>query len=153
MGSRHKLRHMPCETITTTLKGIMMSDLLQNSKASRKQRAILALMQYPTLEKAAQAVGVHPTTIRRWMQQPEFRDALVQARREVFSQATGRLQQATQLAVTTLIKTMADTNTSASTRVQASTATLSQAAKAVELEDIATRLMALEEAVKAKSIK
>lgn len=131
-----------------------MSDpLLQNLKTSRKQRAIIALLQYPTTDKAAEAVGVHPSTLRRWLRQPGFREALLQARREVFSQSMGRLQHAAQPAVTMLMRIMADTNTPASVRVRAIDTILSQAGKALEFEDIEGRVSLLEQVARAKLIK
>jgi hypothetical protein len=131
-----------------------MSDLLlQNLRTSRKQRAIIALLQYPTTEKAAEAVRRHPTTLRRWLREPEFREALLQARREEHSQSMGRLQHAAQPAVTMLLRIMADTNTPASVRVRAIGTILSQAAKALELEDIEGRVSSLEQVARTKSIK
>ena len=61
---------------------------------TRKTRALQALLQYGTKEKAAQEAGISVVTLWRWLKQPPFQEALHQARREAFSQSTGRLQQA-----------------------------------------------------------
>ena len=50
-------------------------------KRSRKQeQAIASLLREATLESAAQAVGVGESTLRRWLQQPEFHRAYRAAR-------------------------------------------------------------------------
>ena len=56
-----------------------------DSQGNRKDRAKLALLQHGSTEKAAEAVGIHPATLWRWMKQPEFQQALREARREAFS--------------------------------------------------------------------
>jgi len=131
-----------------------MSDpLLQILKTSRKQRAIIALLQCPTKEKAAEAAGVHPSTLRRWLQQPDFREDLRQAGREAHSQSMRRLQHAAQPAVTMLLRIMTDTTTPASVRVRAIATILSQGDKAFEYEDIEERVSLLEQVARAKLIK
>ncbi len=44
-------------------------------KQSRQDQYIVALLENPTLEKAAAAVGVSAVTLWRAMQQPEFMEA------------------------------------------------------------------------------
>src|ERR687886_540740 len=52
------------------------------SKWDRKrEQAILALLQEPTVEAAAKAVGVADVTLWRWMQQPDFQAEYRIARR------------------------------------------------------------------------
>src|SRR5690348_1263129 len=96
----------------------MTEKLIKNCKNSRKDRAILALLEHPTGEKAAEAVGVHPATLRRWLRQAEFREALRQARREKFLQSMGLLHLGTNAAVAHLMKLMRDPNQSGSTQVR-----------------------------------
>src|SRR5215472_11183176 len=54
---------------------------------------------------------------------------------------------ATSAAATTLLKTMVDPATPASVRVRATDSIFNHAAKAIEIEDIETRVAALEQAV------
>ena len=61
-------------------------------------------------------------------------------------QAIARLQQASGVAVSTLLKLMVDPTTPASTRARAADSILDHGAKAIELEDIEARLAALEQA-------
>jgi transposase-like protein len=118
-----------------------------NNRTNRKDRAILALLEHPTLEKAAEAVGVHPSTLRRWLKQAEFQEALRQARREKFLQAMGLLHLGTSAAAAHLLKIMRDPNQPGSTQIRAIDSLLNRVTKAIEIEDILARLTALEQRV------
>ena len=83
-------------------------------------------------------------TLWRWLKQPPFQEALHQARREAFSQSTGRLQQASSAAVSTLLRVMAGPDTPASSKVQASRSVIELSQKSFELEDMEIRLARLE---------
>ena len=111
---------------------------------TRKARAVQALLQYGTREKAAQEAGINVVTLWRWLKQPAFQEALRQARREAFFQSTGRLQQASSAAVSTLLRVMAGADTPASSKVQASRSVIELSQKSFELEDMETRLARLE---------
>ena len=72
-----------------------MNEKAQSPMRSRRQdQFILALLEHPTLEKAAAAVGVSDVTLWRSLQRPEFAEAYRKARREAFSQSVARLQHA-----------------------------------------------------------
>jgi hypothetical protein len=118
-----------------------------SSLGNRKTRAILALLQYGTKERAAEEVGVNVVTLWRWLKEPSFQDALRLARREAFSQSTGRLQQATSAAVTTLLRVMSGADSSASSKVQASRSVIDLAQKSFEVEDVLARLERLEKMI------
>jgi transposase-like protein len=122
----------------------MSDQSTKTPQTSRRDRAILALLENPTLEKAAEVVGVHPTTLRRWLRQPDFHQALQQARHEAFSQSMRRLQQGANPAVGTLFRIMADAGTPASSRVRAAQCVLELCRNNIELEDIEVRLARLE---------
>ena len=111
---------------------------------TRKTRALQALLQYGTKEKAAQEAGISVVTLWRWLKQPPFQEALHQARREAFSQSTGRLQQASSAAVSTLLRVMAGPDTPAGSKVQASRSVIELSQKSFELEDMEIRLARLE---------
>jgi hypothetical protein len=96
------------------------------------------------LEKAAEVVAVHPTTLRRWLRQPDFHQAVQQARHEAFSQSMRRLQQGANPAVGTLFRIMADAGTPASSRVRAAQCVLELCRNNIEFEDIEVRLARLE---------
>jgi uncharacterized protein YhjY with autotransporter beta-barrel domain len=117
---------------------------LAASLGTRKARAVAALLQHGTKEKAAQEAGVNVATLWRWSKQPEFKEALAQARREAFSQTTGRLQRAAPAAVQTLMRIMAGEENPASSKVAASRAVIELMQKSLELEDMELRLSRLE---------
>jgi hypothetical protein len=127
----------------------MTNESTKNCKSGRKDRAILALLEHSTMEKAAEAAGVHPTTLRRWLRQPEFQEALRQARREKFLQAMGLLHLGTGAAVAHLMKLMRDPNQPGSTQIRAIDSLLNRVAKAIEIEDVLARITALERLVAA----
>jgi hypothetical protein len=85
----------------------------------------------------------------RWQRQPEFQTAYREARRAAFGQSIAKLHQMSSAAVSTLGKVMVDPGTPASTKVWAAEAIIAHSAKAVEIEDIETRVTELERAAEA----
>jgi len=116
-----------------------------SKKKWRRQQLILAMLQQPTLQKAAASTGISEVTAWRIRQTPEFQREYLQARREAVSQSLARLQQGSGAAASTLFKIMVDPNTPASTRVQAASRILEHAKRAVELEDLELRVHQLEQ--------
>jgi hypothetical protein len=84
-------------------------------------RIILALLEQPTLERAAAALDMSKATLWRWTQKPEFATAFREARRDAFSQSLARLQHAANVAVNTLLRVMTDREAPAASRVRALT--------------------------------
>jgi hypothetical protein len=115
----------------------------------KKEEAIIALLSHRTIDEAANAIGIAPRTMLRWLQIPEFRAEYLKARREVVSQALARLQQATGAAGVTILKLMSDPNVPAAVKFRAAEGVFALALKGIEVEDIDARLAALEEAAKA----
>jgi hypothetical protein len=76
----------------------------------------------------------------------QFDQAYRKARRTAFGQGTARLQQSANAAVSTVLRVMVDQNTPASTKLRAADLVLTHGAKAIELEDIESRLSELERA-------
>ena len=112
----------------------------------KKEEAIAALLTQRNMEEAARAIGIGANTLLRWLQVPEFKDAYRKARRDAYSQAMARIQQACGAAVSTLLKVMVDPNTPASSKVRAADSILDHSAKAIEIEDIEARISELERA-------
>src|SRR5687768_1104504 len=72
-------------------------------KLSRTQeRAILALLQEPTVAAAAEACGVGEATLARWLRLPAFQAEYRAARRQVVEHGLSQLQQLTSEAAATL---------------------------------------------------
>ena len=105
---------------------------------------IVALLEHPTQEKAAAALGISTVTLWRSMQKPEFAKAYRKARREAFSQSVARLQQASNAAVGTLLRVMTDREAPAASRVRAADVVLQSSLRGMEMEDIEARVSELE---------
>ena len=114
-------------------------------KLTRKQEALIsALLTAPSLAAAAQQAGLSEVTAWRWLKDATFQAAYREARRAVVQHAITQVQQATGEAVETLRSVMQDAEAPASARVSAAKAVLETAVKAVELEDLEARIVALE---------
>jgi hypothetical protein len=118
-----------------------------SKKVRQREQLVLALLQQPSLEKAAASIGISTVTAWRISKTREFKKEYRSARGEAFSQSLGRLQQASGAAVSTLLKVMVDKTTPPASRVRAADRVLDHAAKATELENIEARLAELERAV------
>ena len=118
-----------------------------SKKERQREQLILALLQQPGLERAAASIGISTVTAWRVSKTVEFQDEYRRARREAFSQAIARMQQASGAAVSTLIKVMADKDAPPASRVRAADCLLDRATKAIELEDVDARVAELERAI------
>jgi hypothetical protein len=117
------------------------------AKFGRKQEeAIAALLSHRGIEEAARASGVGYKTLLRWLEIPEFQQRYLEARRKAVQQAIARLQQATGAASLTVLKLMTDPSVPPAVRLRAAECVFVQAIKGIEIEDIETRLAALEQA-------
>ena len=121
-----------------------------NSRLHSLEKKYLQLATAGKKDEAAKAVGIAPNTLLKWMKDPEFDAAYREARRAASSQATARLQQGTSAAATMILKVMIDPGTPASVKVRAAEAILNHSAKAIEIEDIESRLSELERSAKSK---
>ncbi len=110
-----------------------------------QHRAIIALIEQPTVAEAAKVAAVHRATIYRWLQEDsDFRGAYQRARRDVFSAAVSRLQQISSEAVEVLREVMNDQSQQGASRVGAAKAVLDYAVKATEQHEVIERIERLE---------
>ena len=121
-----------------------MNDPKGGLPLKKHDQYILALMEYPSHQKAASALGISEVTLWRSMKQPEFAEAYRKARREAFSQSVARLQHASNAAVGTLLRVMTSPEASPSSRVRAAEVVLTNALRGIEVEDIEARVAKLE---------
>ena len=113
-------------------------------KRSRQaEAAITALLACPTIEAAAEQVGIAPATLRRWLAEDDFQRRYRAARRQVVEQAVAGLQQAAGEAVSALRRNL--TSGVPAAEIAAAKAIIDQAVKGVELVDLAARIEALEQ--------
>ncbi len=116
------------------------------AKQDRKRELFIAfLLTEPNIRAASKKAGIGEATGWRWLQDPDFQKNYHDARRMAVSQAIAQLQQASSQAVATLQAVMQDEGATPSSRVTAARTTLEMALKAIELDDLATRVEKLEQ--------
>ncbi|NIN91585.1 hypothetical protein GTO36_01020 [bacterium] len=113
----------------------------------KKQEAIAALLTQPTIKEAAKSAGVGEKTLWRWLQNEEFRESYCDAKRRVVEEGISRLQQVCGEAVETLKEIMRDQEKPPSSRVTASRIILEMAVKALEVQDLTSRVEKLEKTI------
>lgn len=116
-----------------------------NKLSRKKEQAIIALLEAPTVKEAAEMVKINPATLYKWMTLPEFEAAYRKTRHEAMGSAIARLQQASNEAVDTLREVMGDQEATPASRVTAARAVLELGLRATELELVDERLARLEE--------
>src|SRR5687768_3126963 len=114
----------------------------------KQERTIIALLNEPSIQKAAAAAEVGERTIYDWLKEETFSAEYRRARRDAFSQAIGMCMRYSPLASNTLAKIASDANAPASARVSASSALLKFSREGIELEDLEVRVKLLEQATK-----
>jgi hypothetical protein len=92
------------------------------------------------------AIPMERAVLLRWLEVPEFQQRYLEARRKAVQQAIARVQQATGAASLTVLKLVTDPNVPPAVRLRAAECVFVQAIKGIEIEDIETRLAALEQA-------
>ena len=116
------------------------------SKYERTKHAVIeALLTQRNLEEAARAAGISKQTLNRYLKRPDFQADYREARRAVVSQSRARLQQATPVAVSALLKVVVDPNTPPAARVRAADCVLKHATEALQQEDMLVRIETLEQ--------
>jgi hypothetical protein len=112
----------------------------------KKEDAIVALLAHRTTDEAARAVGIGVATLLRWQKEPEFDAAYLAAKRAAYKQAIARLHHLSSAAVSILGKVALDPTTPPAVKVRAADSILNHTQKAIETEDVLSRLAALEQA-------
>jgi hypothetical protein len=110
----------------------MKSDL---KKSQQRERLIAALLQNPTLEKAAEAAGISVATAWRIRRTEEFEEGFRVARRQAFRQSQARAQFAANNALSVLLRIMMDPSATAQSRVRAAAEVINQARVATNEDD------------------
>ncbi len=126
--------------------GAQENDDLHHGLTAPQERAIIALLNEQSISRAAAVAEVGQRTLYRWLRQPEFSRAYREARREAFGQAIALTQRYAPLAVNTLAQVMMDDGAPTSSKVAAATTILRFGREGIELDDLAARVDALEQA-------
>ncbi|MHA1568425.1 MAG: hypothetical protein ACTSXZ_03060 [Alphaproteobacteria bacterium] len=116
----------------------------QEKIPAQQDKAILALIEEPSIRKAARATGVDRKTLMLWLQDDDFRRRYLALRRRVISHAIANLQRAMTEAALVLEHIALDKDTPAAVRVTAAKAIIDRGLKGCEIEDLAERIERLE---------
>lgn len=114
----------------------------------RQEQAIVALINEATVAKASATTGIPERTIYRWLDDPKFSRAYHDARRQSFSHAISLCAYYAPMAVQALAKILADPQAPHSSRVSAATNMLKTGREGIELDDMISRIVALEQSEK-----
>jgi hypothetical protein len=119
-------------------------------KLSRKMNdCILALMSAGTLDEAAAASGISPATARRWYRLDVVKAELKHLQEEVVGHSLSRLKLSASEALEVLRSVANDEVSPPSARVAAARTLLDNVFRAVETDDILSRIEALENRMEA----
>lgn len=100
-----------------------------------------------TKADAARAAGVGESTLRTYLQDPEFMERYREAFTGILEDATREAQRSISPAISTLKEIMEDGDEQAQARIQASRSILEYAVKLTEQLDVMGRMAELEKAV------
>lgn len=92
---------------------------MENTLTLKQEKAIIALMTQPTLQEAAQSIGVSYVTINNWLKNPFFNQEFKRMRDKSLDSALGKIQNSSNNAVNVLIDIMNDESKNANVRVNA----------------------------------
>ena len=118
---------------------------------TKQAKAVEALLQEPTMARAALVAGVNERTLRRWLGDASFKAAVLAARREAFGQAIGLTQKYAPVAVASLVRVMQDEKSPPSSKVSAAAVLLKFGREGIELDDLAERVEMLERMAKGEA--
>jgi hypothetical protein len=122
---------------------------------SRKQDAALAaLVSQPTIALAASQAKVSERILYQWLAENEvFKAEYRRLRREIVNNAVFQIQKGTNNAVNCLISIMNDPEAPASSRVAAARTVLEMSFKGIEVDDLESRITAMEGRIEELGIK
>ena len=108
-------------------------------------RKILAgLISCGSIRKAAASIGCSPTTIRKRLADPVFKEEYEKAKSELLTEASGELCARLNDSTAVLAEIMSDTAAPPGVRLQAADCVLRHAARYFSLSEIERRIAALE---------
>lgn len=118
---------------------------------TQQHRAIAALLSSRNVAEAAHQARVGERTMYRWMKDPPFRAALLEAEGEAIDVATRRLLGAQEKAIDTVVAMLDDPCVPKWLQLQAAQMLITNLLKLRELRNIEERLTALEARANAQS--
>jgi hypothetical protein len=110
----------------------------------KQHQAVLALAQGMTHGAACNAAAISSRQLSRWKDEASFRQAISEARREIYGQAVGAIVNAMVDATNTLLEICKNPEASDAARVSAARSILDGGLKGFGLVDLSERIEALE---------
>jgi hexokinase len=124
----------------------MEENLAEKNRERQWEKAVSALLSEKTIERAAKKCHVTRQTMHRWLKDPDFRAAYMEAKAEMLRTATRSLTRNSAKAAEVLATIFCSKGKpNQASRVSAAVGTLRLALDAFALEDIEERLRRLEE--------
>ena len=112
----------------------------------RKQKAVISLLEYPTVVAAAEASGVGYRTLCRWLSEDEsFKNAIRAAQQQALHQTVSQLAGASPSAARVLSEIAEDESVPAAVRVQAASRIINELRRSMELLSVRDEINHLKE--------
>ena len=109
-----------------------------------QEKAIAALLKFPSIPEAAKSVGIADRTLFRWLKNEDFQEDYRKAKREVIDHAISQVQTVISSAVQTLKDIMINNEAPPSARVSAARTIIETGIKTIEIQDLDDRITKLE---------
>lgn len=119
------------------------SDRVEKPLTGPQTKAIAALMTATTIVAAAKTAGCSERSIRRWLKEPHFAEALNEAQRETLA-AVQRRMASLSLAATSALARALDDGKPIGAQLRAADIVFARGQQIRELNELETRLAALE---------
>lgn len=113
--------------------------------SKNQQKFLLEMLSTTTVEQAAENTGISRTTAYRYLNNPRVKQAQRELMRGLLSTVTSRLQYEATASVNTLAQIRDDPEAPSYSKVSASKILLEMAYKSFEIDDMQTRIEAIEE--------
>jgi phage terminase small subunit len=113
----------------------------------RQAKALAALLKGSTAGEAANEAGCSIQSVKKWLKNPDFRAALLEAETEVIDQSVRHLLELFPKAIAEIERIVDDPTVNSSVRLRASIAILDYLMKIREMRNIEDRLSMLEKQV------
>lgn len=116
-----------------------------NKICSRKLKGVTALLNYSTVEAAAQSIGVGERTMYRWLEDPQFVEELHKSQEELLHLSSRRLVHLSNKAIDVIGEILQNPDASDSNRLRAIKIVFDQILKLRSLLEVEERIANIEE--------
>lgn len=121
-----------------------MTYVQKKNLTPRQSKAVAALVASGKMGHAAETAGISRRTLTRWLQEPAFRAAYIQARGDLLQEVTTACAAKALRAVERLADEMDNPRGTPGSRIRAASALLDMTARMVGIADIETRISEME---------